>query len=673
VHLAFRALVGLAGATVTAQLALAGPASPVPIDGGNVDLQAHRTARVCTQPAPNHAACMAIKQTDTVEPPPFQQHAVTPQVNPAGYGPAALQSAYKLDVTRGTGRTVAIVDAYDDPRAESDLLAYRTQYGLPPCTTANGCFRKVNQNGAASPLPAADTSWSGEISLDLDMVSAACPLCKILLVEASSPTMAALGQSVNTAVALGAKYVSNSYGGGESSGVASFDDAYFKHPGVVITASSGDQDYNGGCCQYPATSKYVTAVGGTSLTPASNSRGWSETVWNTVSYTEGTGSGCSRYIAQPSFQAGMTICGSGANAKRAMADVAAVADPNTGVAVYQTYGGSGWAVYGGTSAAAPIVAGVYALASTPGPSDFANAYPYAHPGSLFDVTSGANGNCGTVICRAGPGWDGPTGLGTPNGVAAFTAGSGGTGSSNTVTVTNPGNRTGVVGTATTLQISATDSAGARLTYQATGLPSGLLINASSGLISGTPLTPGVFTVQVSAVDTTGASGGTSFTWSISPRSACSAPGQKVLNPGFESGRSAWTTSAGVIGQYAASGEPPHAGTWDAWLDGYGTIHTDNLSQTVVVPAGCSASTLTFYLHIDSAETTTVTQNDKLVVRFGAATLATYSNLNKASGYAIRSFSVGSFAGQAATLTFTGTENGSARTSFVVDDVALSAT
>jgi Putative Ig domain len=671
VHLASRALVGLVAAAAVAQLALAAPASPVPIDGGNVDLQAHRTARVCTQPVPNQAACMAIKQTDTVEPPPLQQHAVTPQVNPAGYGPSSLRSAYSLDTTRGSGRTVAVVDAYDDPAAESDLASYRSQFSLPACTTANGCFRKVNQSGAASPLPVANTSWSGEISLDLDMVSAICPLCKILLVEASTPTMGALGQSVNTAVALGAKYVSNSYGGSESSAVTSFDDAYYKHPGVVITASSGDQDYNGGCCQYPATSKYVTAVGGTSLTQASNSRGWSETVWNTVSYTEGTGSGCSNYITQPTFQAGMTICGSGSSAKRAMADVAAVADPNTGVAVYQTYGGSGWAVYGGTSAAAPIIASVYALAGTPGASDFANAYPYAHRGNLFDVTSGANGSCGTAICRAGPGWDGPTGLGTPNGLAAFTPGGGSTGG-NTVTVTNPGSRTGVAGTATSLQISTTDSGGAALSYQATGLPPGLSINASSGLISGTPSAARVYTVQVTAVDTTAASGGTSFTWSISPRVTCSAPGQKLLNPGFESGRSGWSASTRVIGQFAAAGEPPHAGSWDAWLDGYGTTHTDSLSQTVVIPARCTASMLTFYLHIDSVETTTTAQNDKLVVRLGATTLATYSNLNKAGGYIARTFSVGSLAGQGATLTFTGTENASARTSFVVDDVALTA-
>ena len=168
-----------------------------------------------------------------------------------------------------------------------------------------------------------------------------------------------------------------------------------------------------------ATSKYVTAVGGTSLKTASNTRGWSETVWNTTSYTEGAGSGCSQYVAKPAFQNSIsTGC-----SKRAEADVSAVADPATGVAVYQTYGGSGWAVYGGTSAASPIIASVYALAGTPGSSDVPNTYPYAHTGNLNDVTSGSNGTCGAPLCTAGTGWDGPTGLGTPNGVAAFKAGS----------------------------------------------------------------------------------------------------------------------------------------------------------------------------------------------------------------------------------------------------------
>jgi hypothetical protein len=247
---------------------------------------------------------------------------------------------------------------------------------------------------------------------------------------------------------------------------------------------------------------------------------------------------------------------------------------------------------------------------------------------------------------------------------------GGGGGGNTVSVTNPGSQTGTVGTATSLQIHATDSGGATLTYSATGLPTGLSINSSSGLISGTPSAAGTFSVTVTATDSTGASGSTSFTWTINTSGGgCSSPGQKLRNPGFESGNTIWSASSGVIGQYGSSGEPTHSGTWDAWLDGYGTTHTDTLSQSVTIPSGCSA-TLSFYLHIDTSETTTTTAYDKLTVKIGSTTLATYSNLNKASGYTLRSFNVSSFAGQTVTVSFTGTEDVSLQTSFVVDDTAL---
>jgi subtilase family serine protease len=331
---------------------------------------------------------------------------VAPHAAPRGLGPSDIQSAYKLG-SGGSGQTVGIVDANDDPNAESDLAAYRSQFGLPACTSDSGCFKKVNEKGQASPLPAGDTGWAGEISLDVDMVSAACPSCHILLVEADSATIEDLGQSVNTAVTLGAKYVSNSYGATESGTETSSDSQYFSHPGVAVTASTGDSGYG---ASYPATGAGVTAVGGTSLTKDSSSRGWTEAAWS------GAGSGCSTDVAKPSFQSGVTT---GCD-KRGEADVSAVADPNTGVAVYQTYGGTGWAVYGGTSASSPIIASVYALAGAPGASDSPNSYPYAHASSLFDVTSGSNGSCSaSVQCKAGTGWDGPTGLGTPNGTAAF--------------------------------------------------------------------------------------------------------------------------------------------------------------------------------------------------------------------------------------------------------------
>jgi subtilase family protein len=315
------------------------------------------------------------------------------------YGPADLQDAYKLAdkaATLGSDQTVAIVDAYDDPNAENDMAYYRSHFGLPPCTTANGCFRKVDQTGGTS-YPAADAGWANEISLDLDMVSAICPHCNILLVEANTANGDDLFAAIDTAVSLHATQVSNSWGGNEFNGEQSFDPS-LDYPGVAITVSSGDNGYG---VEYPAASAYVTAVGGTSLEPSSNARGWDETAW------DGAGSGCSAYIPKPSWQHD-TNC-----SKRTVADVSAVADPNTGVLAYNTYqsGGDWWQV-GGTSAAAPIVAAAYALA---GSSASAGGFPYSNPTWFNDVSSGSNGNCAfAYLCTAVAGFDGPTGMGTPN-------------------------------------------------------------------------------------------------------------------------------------------------------------------------------------------------------------------------------------------------------------------
>jgi subtilase family serine protease len=360
--------------------------------------QAITTARSCAEtPAPGFAACKALVRTDSAA------RSFAPAA-PAGLSPANLKSAYKLPAAGGAGLTVAIVDAQDDPKAESDLATYRSTFGLPACTTANGCFRKVNQNGAASPLPAGNTGWAEEISLDVDMVSAICPQCHILLVEATSASINNLGTAVNTAVRLGAVAVSNSYGGGEFSTETSAD-SFYNHPGVAITVSSGDSGFG---VEYPAASRFVTAVGGTSLRTSATTRGWTETAWN------GAGSGCSQFEAKPTWQHD-TGC-----ARRTVADVSAVADPATGVAVYDTYNVGGWLVFGGTSVAAPVIAGVYALAGRPAAGSNPASLAYSHTASLFDVTSGSNGSCGgSYLCTAKAGYDGPTGLGTPNGTGAF--------------------------------------------------------------------------------------------------------------------------------------------------------------------------------------------------------------------------------------------------------------
>ncbi|MGW0413955.1 putative Ig domain-containing protein [Streptomyces collinus] len=608
------------------------------------------TTHLCATAAPGHASCFAQRRTDIRQ----RLASALAAAAPSGLSPANLHSAYNLPTSGGSGLTVAVVDAYNDPNAESDLATYRSTYGLSACTKANGCFKQVSQTGSTTSLPTNDTGWAGEEALDLDMVSAVCPNCNIVLVEASSANDSDLGIAENEAVSLGAKFVSNSWGGSESSTQTSEDTQYFKHPGVAITVSSGDSAYG---AEYPATSQYVTAVGGTALSTASNSRGWSESVWHTSS-TEGTGSGCSAYDPKPSWQTDASC------SKRMEADVSAVADPATGVAVYDTYGGSGWAVYGGTSASAPIIAGVYALAGTPASGDYPAKYPYAHTGNLYDVTSGSNGSCTTsYFCTARTGYDGPTGWGTPNGTTAFT---GGTSTGNTVTVTNPGSQSTTTGGSVSLQIKASDSAGAALTYSASGLPTGLSVNSTSGLISGTASTAGTYQVTVTATDSTGASGATSFTWTVGGSGGTCTSAQLLANPGFESGSTGWTSSTGVI--TTDTGEAAHGGSYKAWLDGYGSAHTDTLSQSVTVPSGCKA-TFTFYLHVDTAETGS-TAYDKLTVSAGSTTLATYSNVNAASGYTQKTFDLSSFAGQTVTLKFNGVEDSSLQTSFVVDDTAL---
>ncbi|MGQ4334856.1 M4 family metallopeptidase [Streptomyces hayashii] len=238
-----------------------------------------------------------------------------------------------------------------------------------------------------------------------------------------------------------------------------------------------------------------------------------------------------------------------------------------------------------------------------------------------------------------------------------------------VSVTNPGSQTAKVGTAVSLQVSASSTNGGSLTYAATGLPAGLSINSSTGLISGTPTTAGSSSTTVTVTDSTGATGTAAFTWTVNPAGGGTCTATQLLgNAGFESGNATWTASSGVITN--GSGQAARTGSYKAWLDGYGSTHTDTLSQSVTIPSGCTNTKFTFYLHVDTAETTTSTQYDKLTVSAGSTTLATYSNLNAASGYVQKSFSLGSFAGSTVTLKFSGVEDSSLQTSFVVDDTAV---
>jgi subtilase family serine protease len=614
-------------------------------------------------------SCFALKRNGVHT----QSAAVSPNAIPSGvgYGPSQLQSAYNLtsaSAADGSGRTIAIVDAYDDANAASDLAAYRSAAGLPTVPS----FKKVNQSGAASPLPSAPPSgddWTLEESLDLDMASAICPLCNIVLVEANDDSSDGLYVANNAAASV-AGYISNSWGGSDSSSDSSYDSSYFTHAsGIVTTVSAGDSDYG---ASYPATSPKVVSVGGTNLTTSSNSRGWTESVWNTTTGSEGTGSGCSAYESQPSWQTSLGLSGC---TKRIDNDVAADADPATGVAVYDTSNGNtGWNEVGGTSASSPMVAAMFALGGNAGSSPADDIY--THTSNFYDVTSGNNGSCSPAyLCTAETGYDGPTGIGTPNGISGLQTGTSSGG--NTVTVTSPGSQTGTVGTAVSLQISASDSAsGQTLSYSATGLPAGLSIS-SSGLISGTPTTAGTSSVTVTATDTTGASGTATFSWTISSTSGGGCTAAQLLgNAGFETGTlSPWSATSGVLNSDTTS-EPAHAGSWDAWLDGYGSTHTDTLSQSVTIPSTCTTATFSFWLHIDTSETTTTAAHDTLKVQVlnssgtVLATLATFSNLNAVSGYAQHSYSLASYIGQTVTLKFTGAENSSLQTSFVDDDNAV---
>jgi subtilase family serine protease len=322
-----------------------------------------------------------------------------------GWGATDLQAAYQLPVTRPATATVAISIAHDAPNLESDLAVYRNQYGLPPCTTANGCFRKVNQYGQGAPLPRTDRGWAVEAALDVAMVSASCPSCRLLVVEADTASFADLGATENTAVRLGAQAVANSYGAPESAAAMASAGAYHQ-PGTAIVVASGDSGFT--AASYPAVLDSVTAVGGTELTRAPTFRGFSERAWRL------SGSGCSKFVAKPAWQPG------GACSMRTVADVSAVAQ---NIAVYHAEEG-GWLTVSGTSAAAPLVAGIYGLAGNAAQLPLGHTYQRA--GALFDITTGSNDPTGAgaacdydYLCVARVGYDAPTGLGTPNGLGAF--------------------------------------------------------------------------------------------------------------------------------------------------------------------------------------------------------------------------------------------------------------
>jgi hypothetical protein len=466
----------------SAVLAGASGASAAPGDqpAAHAKTRYARIRRACRLPTPRHSACMALGRVPvaagTPDAKPFVQDDGASESGPAGgLTPAQLASAYEYDPAEGgAGQTVALVDAYDDPNIEKDLSTFDTHYGLAPCTTANGCFAKVSQTGSTTALPKADkTGWSVEITLDVEAAHAVCESCKILLVEANESANADLSAAVDEAVKLGATEISNSYGSGEETG----EEAAYNHPGIVITASAGDEGYYGwdvfneGSSSpeelaIPAALPTVVSVGGTSLYLNENGTRNNETIWNHngpgdevgLKSKEGEGAGgggCSTLFVADSWQQNVPGWGAtGCGTKRLDNDVAAVADPYTGFDIYDSYkcgrsckehgGGEGWETWGGTSLSSPIVAAIYGLAGGGGGVSYPAATLYSHLGqssAFYDVTEGGNGFCdgepaakcghpnttygeqvdceGTTACDAAPGFDGPSGVGTPKGLGGF--------------------------------------------------------------------------------------------------------------------------------------------------------------------------------------------------------------------------------------------------------------
>ena len=450
------------------------------------------------------------------------------------YSPADLRSAYKLGRAPsrgGRGATIAIVDAFSDPRAAADLARYRSRFHLGTCTTASGCLRIVNQAGQPGPLPAANWSWAGEESVDLDMVSAICPNCRILLVEARTADVNSLVAAERAAIASGARYVSNSWAGSEFAGQNRYARS-LNHPGTVIDFASGDSGYGPA---FPPDLQYVTSIGGTTLKHAPGRRGWAESVWGSTAFgAPGTGSGCSALVPKPSWQRADDRSPGGC-LNRTENDVAAVANPRTGVAVFDSYPSRdwspGWNEFGGTSVATPIITAIYAIAGHPEQRTYPAEYPYLHPSHLFDVTTGANGTCEAsrqYLCHGEPGYSGPTGLGTPDGTAAFRS------SAHLVTVVDPGTKDVAAGGRLTVRLTGLDTwAVARLRWQATGLPAGLSIrpvpHSTDALITGSvPKAAASYRVTVTATDGS-ASGSTRFSVvAVTKLTAASPPAGRLL-------------------------------------------------------------------------------------------------------------------------------------------------
>lgn len=569
---------------------------------------------------PRSAHCDVHVRTDASarERRPARPGAVSPDLlgDDGAYSPAYLDSAYDVAAAAaanggGEGQTVALVDSYNDPNVAGDLAKYRSYFGLPACAggvvsaAATGCvFEKVSQSGSQSTFPTSSPSWSAEISLDVEMVSAICAKCQILLVEANDNSDANLAAAVNEAVSLGANAVSNSWGGAEGSFESSESSADYDHPGVAIVASSGDDGYG---VEFPAASRYVTAVGGTSLTQltSTGTRDGSETAW------KGAGAGCSAYEPKPSWQRDSGC------PNRSVADVSADANPETGVWVYDSYDAGGWGIYGGTSVASPIIASFYALAGNSLASAATLAeYPYDSPGALYDVTSGSDGSCSPAyLCTAGAGYDGPTGLGSPGGlpdsIAAFGPGGPPPPPPPPPPPVAPGAPSGITSSASSGQVqlswSAPATGTAPFTYD--------VYESTTSATSGFRLLEGGSGLSATGFTATGLSNGTVYYFRVTatnalgegpPSAVVSAtPSAKPTAPGAPTGLTATNTSKGIALSWqapASNGGSPvtsyilYRSTASGQESRYAVISCTTATCTAR-DAGTIYSTRTFYYEV----------------------------------------------------------------------------
>jgi kumamolisin len=609
-----------------------------------------------------------------------------------GYTPSQLKTAYDVNPLAsagftGSGQHVGLFELAT--YKQSNITSYDNQYGLgSPAPTI------VSVDGGNTTLGNAEV----EVELDIEVVQAIAPAAQITVFEGPNSDQGVIDTYNKMATSNTTPANSTSWGLCEpDSSTATINSesqvfAQMAAQGQGLFAASGDSAaYDCGtsgqlAVDNPADDPNVTGTGGTRLTLNTSNGYSSEVPWDTNA-TEGGGGGVSTIFAKPSWQTSTPS----ACTKRCVPDISSDADPATGYSIF-TQGS--WTVVGGTSAAAPMWAGFTAVYNQDATANGKTRLGYANP-SLYnlahttqsftpfhDITTGHTST--STNWPALTGYDMATGLGTydANNIARDLIGGGTPPPPNDFSIsaspTTLSVAQGASGNAT-ISTAVTSGAAQTVSLSASGLPSGagasftptsVTASGSSALtITTASTTPaGSYTVTITG---TGTSATHSTTVTLTVTSTGGTPVQVIGNPGFETGSaSPWSLTAGVLNN--SSAEPPHSGSWDAWLDGYGTTHTDSAAQTVTIPAGKTSATLQFYLHIDTSETTTSVAYDKLTVTVGGTTLATYSNLNKASGYVVHSFNVSQFIGQTVTVKFTGTEDVSLQTSFVLDDVTLTA-